>query len=193
MRIAIVLLALVLAGCITQGYKPITLYTLHPEMNIAAAQPSEKSLVLRDLLSSPLYNERMAYLNPDGSLGFYIGATWAETPRAVLSRVLRDAAGATQRYRNVLSSLPTSSEAYVVVNGELRRFEEVRGKDGEPAQALCEIELNAVRSGSNEPLFSKKFSASEPIDGEGPAALAAAMNKAISRIAADAAQSLAAQ
>jgi len=174
-----VITLMVVAGCATPAYTPVTHYLVEPVVSTIKTQPSGKTLGMRPLEAARPYKQRIAYRDPDFVLGFFENTEWAEMPAGVVSRVLRDAIVMTGRFSDVGDAGDLSAPDYILT-GELRRFD--LDRTSTPWAASCEIRLELRRSDSPDVAWSSIIPAREPLAQDALPALSAAMSKAVSHV-----------
>jgi ABC-type uncharacterized transport system auxiliary subunit len=177
-------LSLIAAGCFGTTYTPALRYALEPVIQVNPAPPTELTLGIRPLNPARPYQEKIAYRDTDYVLGYYEGAEWAEYPRDVATRALTDAIEATGHFRDV-GHAGDIHAPNLVLTGQLRKFEELR--NATTPVALCEVHLELRESLGGKMHWSATLSGREPLEQQDLAALAAAMSRAIARIAEEAA------
>jgi ABC-type uncharacterized transport system auxiliary subunit len=154
---------------------------------VATATPTDRTLGLRPLSAGSIYTERMLFLGEGNAMDAYPFAAWTDMPRDVVGRALDDALRATGRFKDVGDAADLKNPTYILT-GELRRFEEVRSSSG--STALCEIHIEVRTYDTRDPVWVGTVTGSETLGGQGPAALAEAMEKAVAKAVADAASQI---
>lgn len=189
----VVVMTCVLPGCLSPGeVTPINRYVLEPALEatpLPEAPRATNTLGLRPLTVARPYGSRMAYREAGLSMGYYTNAQWAETPGPVLTRALEDGL----RLQGAFSDVGNAADMArpdLILTGDIRKFYEDRG--GDQPTAVLEAEVEVRRAQGVEALFTRIYAVSVPLEGDGPQALAAAMNQAVARFATDAARDIAA-
>jgi ABC-type uncharacterized transport system auxiliary subunit len=184
----VVLAALMLPGCLTPagGALPDQ-YLLKPQVQAQPAEATPLTLGLRELESARPYNLSMAHTDADGKLNYYQTATWAEFPAAAITRSLRDGILKSGRFADTGMAEQLTRPDLMLI-GYLDGFHEDRSST--PPQAVAEVRLELRRARGINLIWSATLREVEPITGEGPAALATAMNVAVERLVSKAAEGI---
>ncbi len=185
-----ILLLLLTAGCLTApDIERTRLYTLDPEVQVAAAEPLELTLGVRPLFSARPYGTPMAYLSADQQLAFREQDEWAELPASSVTRALTDALAATKRFMDV-GNAADMTRPEMLLTGELRKFHENRTVTPPVAELEVRIELRMSRYPGA--VWADTLREDVPIASEDANAFAAAMNEAVGRLTIRAAEAIAA-
>jgi len=188
MRYAILAMALVAAGCVTHTYPGVVLYTITPELDVAQAQGTERTLGIRPLVAALPYKQQVMFRESDFELRPYDNVQWAELPRDMVTRALTDALVAAKRFKDVGNAADLNAPDWILT-GELRRFEEVHTCD--PWVAQCEVRLELRDALGSEAIWAGTLSAREPLTQNDVAALAPAMSRAVAAVVEQAAAQIA--
>lgn len=177
---AVALVGLALSGCLgPREYVESANYALRPDPQVEAATPTDLVLGVRPLDRAEPIKDDIAFRETDFRLQYYATARWAESPRDVVTRVLKDALVASGRFADVGDARDIRPD--LLLTGELREFEEVRTEEGRFAVVTARLEVRNVRE--NAPIWAETLSSRVPVEGEGVGTLAAAMNRAVAEIA----------
>ncbi len=176
-------------GCLTApDIERTRLYTLHTDLQMDEAEPLDLTLGVRPLFAARPYALPMAFLNDAGQLGYRVRDEWAEPPANSVTRAVTDALAATNRYKDV-GNAADMARPDLLLTGELRMFHENRTESPPMAELEVRLELRPAR----EPgaLWAATLRETEPLDGDGAADFATAMNAALARLAQRAADAIA--
>lgn len=191
MRYAILLITLAAVGCGGATYTPTLTYLVDPVLDIQKAPAqSDVSLGLRPLESANPSLKNMSYADDGVTLQQYPNAQWADAPRDVVTRALIDALSMTQRFQDVGNAADMARPDWTLT-GTLRKYYEDRSS-GSP-QAVCEISMDVRADNGAKPVYSAILKSTVPMDGDTPADLAKAMEKAVADLAQRTAKALAAK
>lgn len=169
-----------LAGCLTPGeYVPTVTYTVVPRLEVAQTAPSGKTLGIRPLDPAESLRDQVAYRESEYVIRYYPSAAWAEPPRDVVTRAIRDALVQTGHFADVGDARDIRAD--LILTGELRNFEEVRTAEGVFGQVTARLEVRSAKG--DAAVWADTLTVREPLPGEGPAALAAALSQATARLA----------
>lgn len=182
-------LTLLLAGCISKEYTPIRHYVVSPEFRVEPVSPDGKTLGYRPLEAALPYRLPMAYLEQHHELRFREHAQWADYPADILTRAIEDALKETGRFADVGDAGRMARPDYLLT-GIVRRFEEDRTVD--PPAAVAEVRLELREARGTEVVWEGLLREQEPVGTDDAGAVAAAMSRAVARIASEAAASIAA-
>jgi len=185
--LAIVLLVL---GCATPRFIPMTRYYLEPSVEVAKAQTTSQALGVRPIEAARPYKQKIAYRDKGFVIGVYETIEWAELPSDVVTRALMDALVATQRYKDVGNAADLAAPD-LILTGELRRFDEVHTTN--PWTAECEVRLELRAAQGPAAGWSATLSAKAPLTRNETSALPEAMSRAVSDIIQRAAEQIAAR
>lgn len=186
--VALMLVTLVGAGCLTHSYQPMLRYTIDPVIEVSKAEPTARTLGIRTIEADRPYTQKIRFRDPGHVLGQYSLREWAQSPRDVVTRAISDAIVATGRFKDV-GDAAYLAQPDLILTGELRKFDEVRTT--EPWTAECEVRLELRQSLGPNALWAATLSAQEPLKKKDLSSLAAAMSKAVARIAVEAAEEIA--
>jgi ABC-type uncharacterized transport system auxiliary subunit len=169
-----------LSGCLTpNGTLPPDQYLLHAAPQVPASETLSVTLGIRELESARPYHLQMAHMESVGRLNYYQTATWAEFPAAALTRALHESISRTGRFADAGMAEQMSRPDWMLV-GYLNAFQEDRTTT--PAQAVVEVRLEMRQARATDLLWSATLREVQALDGEGPAALAKAMDAATVRL-----------
>ncbi len=170
-----------LAGCLTPStIVPPKQYILAPDIPVSQSESVGLSLGMRALNTArPYAKPNIAFLTEDNLLGYYPDVLWAEQPATVLTRELLDVLDASGAFTDT-GDAASMSRPDLVLTGELRKFHEERS--GEGSSAVVEIRLELRNPKEAKLLWAETISRSEIIDGSGPEAVSAAMERTITAI-----------
>ena len=178
-----------LAGCLgpREVIGPRT-FVVRPELSVPKAENKlTATLGVREFSAPQQYDRRMVVLEPDFRLGARTNDTWAETPAAALTRCVTDALVATGHFADVGNAFDMARPD-TVLTGELRAFHE--NKAVQPPAAEVEVRMELREARSPRVLWSGTLREVEPLAGDEASALAVAVNAAVGRVSARAAQAL---
>ncbi len=182
-------LLLLVSGCLTSPNIALTRhYALRPEIVVDAAERIDLTLGMRPLFASRVYGLPMAYLDSAHQMAYRDKAEWAEPPAAAVTRALNDALAATGRFADV-GNAADMARPDLMLTGELRIFQENRTLNPPAAEIEARLELRPSRAPGA--LWAQTIQESIPIESDDPGAFAAAMNQALARLAARAANDIA--
>jgi uncharacterized lipoprotein YmbA len=185
MKRTVVVLAL-LAAC--GGKVPETRYY---QLNAPHEQraPGEAVVVLEPLETDAAYDDdRIVYRTSPYRLDYYQYHRWTGSPGNMVSDFLARGLQQSGHFRAITREL--SDAAPVVVGGRLIAIEEIdRSKTEWLGRITMEIVVTDSKSGA--PVWSQQFDETEPLAEQTPEGLAAALSKAMTRIVAKAAPSIA--
>ena len=187
-----VTLVAALCGCLgPREVQPVQRYAIHPDIAAPDAPATEYTLGVRPLVSSLPYGLRMVYLEGRHRLGTLPAAEWGEQPAEAVTRALVDALTASGRFQDVGDAANMNRPDYILT-GDLRRFHENRTGQPWTAEIEVRLELRAAMGTANP--WSATLHEAIPVENGAeatPADFAAAMNTAISNIAARTAEAAA--
>ncbi|MDQ1257452.1 MAG: cholesterol transport system auxiliary component [Candidatus Hydrogenedentes bacterium] len=179
---------LALGGCARVAYLPTARYILEPAPEVALVQCSNLALGIRPLVPEQPYNQRVLYRADAYQVDYYANAQWAEMPRDVVTRAVTDALIATERFKDVGNAADMRMPD-MVLTGQLRAFDENRTTD--PWTAECEVRLELRKGLNRDSAWAATMKVSEPMDTNDLPGLAAAMSRAVARVAQQAAAEVA--
>ncbi|HPJ97868.1 MAG TPA: ABC-type transport auxiliary lipoprotein family protein [Candidatus Hydrogenedentes bacterium] len=175
-------------GCIRPTVTPTIRYVLKPEIAVAQASPTERSLGIRRFRASALYRTPILYAQ-DHQIHPYPYAEWALNPEDMVTRAITDAIVATGRFRDAGDASNVNRPELMLV-GELRRFEADR--DASPVVAVCEVRIELREAFGTGLLWADTLVARVPLAEDRVDALPDAMSLAVAQIANKAATEIAA-
>jgi ABC-type uncharacterized transport system auxiliary subunit len=170
-----------LMGCLTPAtVTPTQRFMLAPEPVVAEAEPSSLTLGMRPIIPARPYRIPMAYQEEDQRLSFRRNHDWAEEPFLMVTRAILDAVRDTGRFADSgdAADMPRPD---LVMTGELRRFHEDRTVA--PHLAVIEVRLELRHARNPMALWAETLRETEPLSEDSAAAFAAAMSRALSRLA----------
>lgn len=180
MRLRYLMIVPLLCGCLTAPkLSPIHTYVVEPKPAVATAEPTGKTLGVRQLEASRPYREQIVYRDKGMTLGYFPNAEWAELPAQVVTRALKDALIQSGRFTDVGDAGDLVSPDYILT-GQLREFDLVRST--EPWTANVEIRLELRGAMLPEIVWAQTLSAKENLKKDDVSALPAAMSKAVSGV-----------
>lgn len=179
----------ILPGCLGAGEVALKRqFLVAPEIGALTAAPTPHTLGVRPLSAARPYALNMLYTAEDGALLPYDGVFWAEPPAESFTRALRDAIAKAGRFADVGDAAEMSRPRYLV-NGELRAFHEDRSVSPPVARIEARLEMREARADGQ--VWSGTLTATATLAGEGPSALAKAINIAAGDLATQAAAAIA--
>lgn len=192
LKAATVLGIVAAAGCFgVRTYTPTMDYVVEPAVDVPAADSTPRTLGVRPLTPARPYTKTTMHYREEGQvLGQYEYDRWAELPGVVVTRTLMAALVATGRFADVGPAVDVAAPD-LILTGQLLRFDEVRISN--PIVALCEIRIEVRDTKDRNVIWADTVSASTPLKGEGPSALAEAMSKAVGRAISQAVTEIAAR
>ena len=179
MRYATLVIAVIAAGCATPAIMRPTRYALDTRVEVTPASAAEQTLGVRPLEPARPYQQKIAHRKSAFELANYDTIEWAEMPRDAVTRALMDALVATHRFKDV-GEPGDMTMADLLLTGQLRRFEENQTTD--PWTAECEVRLELRETQSTRAVWAATLSAKEPLANNDPAALPAAMSRAVQKV-----------
>lgn len=188
-RTLCLIVLLPLCGCLTTSkITPTRYYTADPIMNITAVAPSAQTLGVRPLTVARPFKTPMAYRDATQQIAFRPNDEWAENPGNMVTRTLIDAMAALGRFKDA-GNAADMARPDLMLTGEVRKFQENR--QASPATAEIEIRLELRAARANGVLWAATLSAQAPMESDSADAFAAAMSRALGRIAELAAEGIA--
>jgi ABC-type uncharacterized transport system auxiliary subunit len=178
-----------LAGCLgpREVMGPRT-FVVRPELSVPKAEKTlAATLGVRDFDAPQQYDRRMLVLESDFRLGARSDDSWAEKPSAALTRCVTDALIAGGHFSDVGNAFDMARPD-AVLTGELRAFHENRTVQPHVAEVELRLELREARS--PKVLWAATLREVEPVAGDDASSPAVAMNTAVGRLCAKAAQAL---
>lgn len=188
--LALALTAAALAGCLgPANVVPMRLYTLDPGIQVEENARTGLTLGLRPLRAAQPYSRKMAYLAEDNRIAYRAMDEWAEGPSEVVTRALIEALSGTRAFADV-GDAGFMARPDLMLTGEIRKYHEDRTEAPPRAHLEVRIEMREARGAAA--LLAETLRIREPMDGETAADFAAAMERAVAKLAAAAAQRMAA-
>ncbi len=182
-KLALALLALPLAGCISFGAKPPpSLLSLTSREQIPPGQQqssaSAKSIMIQ-VPSAPqaLATNRVPVHSGATEIAYVKDAVWVETPTRLFARLLADTVSA-RAGRIVLSATQSLADPGARLMGELRSF----GVDAGSSTAVVTYDAALVRQ-EGGPLEKRRFEARVPVAAIEAAPVGVALNQAANQVA----------
>lgn len=159
---------------------PINYYRLASEVKPEASE-GRAVLAIEPFSAVTGYDdERIVYRESEYRLDYYYYHRWAAEPGALVTDFLREAYGATGRFRAVVSQ--GGADATAVLSGRVMALEEVDvTEDRWLGHIALELELRDPVSG--EVVWSRVVREQVPLPRQHPEGLAAAISEALDRIA----------
>lgn len=168
----------VLTGCLTpSGGAPPDQFLLRPAPLVQQADTVGLNLGLRPVEAARPFQLAMAYSEPDGRLNYYQSASWADYPAKILTRSLQEALDQSGRFGDVGMAAEMTRPDLILV-GYLSLCHENRASGA----AELEVRFELRRALRTELLWASTLKETEPMAGQGPAALASALQSAMSRL-----------
>ena len=178
------LILCLLGGCVSNNAVPLVWYTLDPQPEIASCQKTPITLGLRPLFAAEPYERAIAYRDANLEVGYEENTEWAELPAVMVTRALTDALNASGRFADVGNAGDMTRPDWILT-GEVRKFYEERSSA--TPSAYIEVRLEVREALGKNVLWTDTLSTREalapPADA---AALAAAMNTALTQLITDA-------
>lgn len=186
-KLALVLLAVPLAGCVSLGGKPPKV----PFLTIAAAEhikpgdvqtPASGSTVtvLFPVVPHELATTRVPVHSGGNAVAYVKDAQWVEAPPRLFARLVGDTISA-RTGRPVLSYRQSQIDPGATLSGELRSF----GVDADTSEAVVQFDALLVRGDDPAKFEKRRFEARAPLAEVKPDLIAAALNAAANRVAVD--------
>lgn len=185
----VMLAAILLGGCLTPAsVAPTQRFMLSPEPRVVQAEPVPLTMGMRPITPARPYRIPMAYQEEAQRLGFRRNQDWAEEPYLMVTRAILDAVRDTGRFADTgdAADMPRPD---LIITGELRRFYE--DLTVSPPLAVIEVRLELRHSRNPMALWAETLRETEILSEDNAAGFAAAMNRALTRIAETAAGRLA--
>lgn len=181
--------AAVFAGCLGGvPYTPVQRYGIVPEIDPERRETSAGALAIRALEYAKPYTTAMVYRPDEFTVSYRDAEDWAEAPRDIVTRALRDSLAATDFFSDVGSTSDVPLPDYILT-GHLRRFDEMRTTS--PPHALCEVRVE-VRENARpaRAVLSRSYRETVPMNGESAGAFAEAMTAVVSAVVAKATEDI---
>lgn len=188
MRYVLPCCLLLAAACATGTVAPLTRFVIDPSITVPRAEASERTLAIRELEAGAPYRQPIVYRTEGHILNAYGLDEWSEPPDDMVTQAIKDAIVDSNRFADVGRPLDMVRPD-LILTGTLRRFEEDRTVT--PREAVVEVRLELRESLGKKNLWSATLTEREPFEGDTRSALAAAMSRAVSRIAEQAATEIA--
>jgi ABC-type uncharacterized transport system auxiliary subunit len=166
-----------LAAC--GSVRPSKYYTLSVPAAAPVAGAAAPADVLVGRVTAPqmLRDDRIVYRSSGTQLGAYEYHRWAEPPTEMISELLFRSLRDSGRFRSV-QSLRSNARGDILVRGRLYEFGEVTGS---PLTGRVKLEVEAYDQQTGKVVFSRMFSADEPVNGKEVADVVAALDSAVKR------------
>lgn len=176
--LALILLAIVIAGASSCGTVPATkYYQLKPPAevaSVAAGNPLPITLLVGPLRGSHLYREdRLVYSTSTEEMGTYQLHRWDQPPTELMQQLLWRSLQASGRYNSV-NLLSSSSRGDFFLEGNLYDFREISGT-AISGQVSLELELHDMKTGAT--LWTHDCNRDEPANGKTVLAVVAAIDQ----------------
>lgn len=170
------------AGCLSPGtLQPTRYYALAPDhAPIRSEHPTGLTLGIRPLLAARPYGLPMAVLEADGRLSYREKLEWAEMPDRTVTRAITDLLAASGHFQDV-GNAADMARPDLLLTGELRSFHENRGHQPPLAEVEVRVEVRYARHTGT--IWAQTLREAEPMADSEPAVFAAAMNRAVTRLA----------
>jgi ABC-type uncharacterized transport system auxiliary subunit len=193
-RAVCVLASLSVAGCLSGlggggGTPEPRYYALSAPPATGQGQRGTLSIAVEELRADAPYDERrIVYRVSPHRLAYYEDDQWAAAPGLLVADSLRRAYQASGRFAMVLSE--ANVDATAILSGRVLAFEEV--KAGRERAGHLSLELTLRDAESGRILWSRRLSERVALDRPTRESLAAALSRAVARVAATTADELAA-
>ncbi|MDG2533458.1 ABC-type transport auxiliary lipoprotein family protein [Sphingomonas sp. HITSZ_GF] len=184
-KLALLLLAGSLSGCISFGGKPPKV----PFMTLQAAEqmkpgevqtPASGSTVtvLFPVVPHELATTRVPVHQGENAVAYVKDAQWVEAPPRLFARLVGDTISA-RTGRPVLSYRQSQVDPGATLSGELRRF----GVDADTNEAVVQFDALLVQGDDPAKFQKRRFEARAPLAEVKPDLVAAALNSAANQVA----------
>jgi cholesterol transport system auxiliary component len=184
-KLALLLLAAPLAGCISFGPKApkIPFLTLESAESVPVGQTQSSAgaatmTVLFPTVPHELATVRVPVHSGDTAVAYVADAQWVEAPPRLFARLVGDTIAA-RTGRIVLSYRQSQLDPGATLSGELRRF----GVDGDTNEAVVQFDAVLVR-GAGAAFEKRRFEARVPVTQVRSAEVGVALNTAANQVAA---------
>jgi cholesterol transport system auxiliary component len=147
--------------------------------------PSETIAVELPGVPATLQTLRLPVTTSPTQVSYLVGATWAEQPNRQFQRLLADTLAASGF--SVIDSRQSPIAAAHSLTGNLRSFGLDVQNPGNPVVTV-RFDAQIVNPRAPKTIRLRRFDATEPARDQSPAAVAAALNRAANRVAADIAE-----
>jgi hypothetical protein len=176
--LALAAAALMAAAC--GSVRPSKYYSMElPSAAASTAAPLKVSLLVGRILAPQLYrDDRIIYRTSATEVGAYEYHRWAEPPAAMIEAMLVRRLRAGGRFASV-QSLASNARGDYILRGRLHHIEESTSGAGVTARLALEVEL--FERGSGAAVWTKFFSAEEPVSGKEVPAVVEALNRGLHR------------
>lgn len=184
-KLAIALLVLPLAGCLSFGAEPPkSLLSLTADQQVAVGQPQSSASARTVTIQVPatpqaLATTRVPVQSGAVDVAYLKETSWVEPPARLFARLMSDTIAA-RTGRVVLGSTQSLVDPGARLSGELRMF----GVDATTRSAVVTFDAALVRD-EGGPLEKRRFEARVPVAAIEPAPVGAALNQAANRVAAE--------
>ena len=181
--IAILVAALLLAGCISENpYRANRYFSIDdPGAEVeASAEKTDCALAMLEFGASSRYDVRMIEHHPGNELVFSEYDRWVEKPSEMITVAMRNVFVASQTFTYV-GDYSAIRDADYCITGSIRRFDEAVDDKGRRASLSVRCVLTRVSGGAM--VWSDDIDVEISLDGEGPDAFATAMGRAVSAAA----------
>jgi cholesterol transport system auxiliary component len=184
-KLALVLLATPLAGCVSFGGKPPKV----PFMTLQAAEqvkpgdvqtPASGSTVtvIFPVVPHELATTRVPVHQGENAVAYVKDAQWVEAPPRLFARLVGDTISA-RTGRPVLSYRQSQVDPGATLSGELRKF----GVDADTNEAVVQFDALLVQGDDPAKFQKRRFEARAPLAEVKPDLVAAALNTAANQVA----------
>lgn len=183
-RLAILLAALPLAGCISFGAKaPPSLLDLTATEQVGPGQQQDAASAKTIAITVPvvpqaLSTARVPVQSTPTSVAYVKDAQWVEAPQRLFARLLSDTVGA-RTGRVVLGAAQSFGDPGARLGGELRNF----GIDAASSSAIVTFDASLVR-GEGDKVEKQRFEARVPVARIDAVSSGQALNKGANQVAA---------
>jgi len=172
----LVTLLVIAAGC--GAARPSKFYQLDLPSSSASGPRINTDLLVGRITSPHLYrDDRIVYRVGSTQMGTYEYHRWAEPPADMIEALLLRALRASGNFRSV-QGLRSNARGDYLLRGRLHEFGEVTGA-AVAARVVLEVELYSQRTGTT--VWSKYYSADEPVNGKDVPAVVEALNHNVQR------------
>jgi cholesterol transport system auxiliary component len=182
-KLALLLLALPLAGCISFGGKPPeSLLTLDTSVDLPVGESQRSNVAATITVAVPsvpqeLASSRIPVHSGGTAIAFVKDAQWIERPSRLFARMLGDTITA-KTGRLVLSTRQSLLDPGAYLQGDLRRF----GVDADTGEAIVTYDAALIR-GPETVVEKRRFEARVPVSPIEAAPAGAALNQAANQVA----------
>ncbi len=184
-HILFVAAALLLAGCLPKAAPPRQpfFYTLEYQPPAVEGRPLPETIRILPFAAAPAYEKRaILYQQADNRRQYFNYHRWLAAPAKMVGFLIGRDLAASGLFAGVVRSA-TPANHTCSLGGTIVEF--LEDERGEPWRARIEVEIYLLDGGHPaQVLLQKRYQESEPLARHHPAALAAAMSKALGRISA---------